>query len=63
MPARVSPCAELSEQPRLADPGLTHEPDRSRASTFELPDEPVERAEFRGPPDELLANGHVVSRA
>ena len=63
MSARVSTRGQLGKQARLADAGLTHQLDRYGATLFELLDEPVERAELRGAPDEVLGNGHVVSRA
>jgi hypothetical protein len=63
MSSRVRARGELGEQARLTDAGLAHQLDRHRAATFELLDEPVERAELRGPPDVVLANPHAVSRA
>ena len=59
-PRSVGACPELCEQPGLADPGLADQLDGRGAAVLEVGEQAVERAELRGPSDQMLANGHSV---
>ena len=54
LPARVRASGELGEQARLADPRLADQLDRRGATAIELVEEPIERTELLGAPDEVL---------
>ena len=61
--ARVSAGRKLSEQTGLADPGLTHQRERSRPPTLELDQHVVEQTARLGAPNELLAiRNHIRPR-
>jgi hypothetical protein len=51
---------EFLEQPCLADPGLADELDRDGAPPIELGQDPIERTELLGAPDEVIAQGHLA---
>jgi hypothetical protein len=57
--ARVGTRRELREQTGLADARLSCQLDRQRLAPVEFREETVERAEFRGAPDEMLGRGQM----
>jgi hypothetical protein len=63
LPTRVSASRKLNEQTGLANPGLTHQHERSRPPTVELGKDIVEHAARLCSPNELLAyRDHFDSR-
>ena len=61
VPADLGASGELPEKTRLADPRFARHLDRARAASIELVEEPLERLELVGTPDEVLAHAGPCS--
>ena len=62
-PRGLGASGELREQPRLADPRFTRQVEGARMASVELVQEPLERTEFVGPPDEEIRRRFASSDA